>query len=188
MWTGRRRGKGRKIIHGEYTGFKPLTNTAQIPWRCVKAAHFCRSWVNFSFVNYWFKNICKPGSAVDILHYFFVGSIVSGVAREGGCKSLVKEVRNVGLSALNCDKFSICCNLLSIFFFVFIFLRGLIVANCKLSFSPFLIFQKSWGAWEPAHLHSGNPKFREEIWQLPQSWRLITTQWDSLRLQRSRQC
>lgn len=51
MWTGRRRGKGRKIIHGEHTGFKPLANTAQIPRRCVKAAHFLRSWVNFAFVN-----------------------------------------------------------------------------------------------------------------------------------------
>lgn len=47
MWTGRRRGKERKIIHG----FKPLTNTAQIPRRCVKAARFLRSCVNFAFVN-----------------------------------------------------------------------------------------------------------------------------------------
>lgn len=51
MWTGRRRGKERKIIHGEYTGFKPLTNTAQIPRRCVKAARFLRGCVNFAFTN-----------------------------------------------------------------------------------------------------------------------------------------
>lgn len=68
-----------------------------------------------------------------------------------------------------------------------LFLRGLIVANCKLSFSPQLIFQKGWVAWEPAQLHSGNPKSQEDIWQRPKSWRLIARQCGALRLQRSSQ-
>lgn len=70
----------------------------------------------------------------------------------------MKEVRFVGLSAFNCGKFNICCNLLGIFFFVFTFLRGLIVVSCKLSFSPLSVFQTCWGAWEPVQLQSGNLK------------------------------
>jgi len=51
MWTGGRGGKGREIIHGEYAGFKPLTNKVQIPRICAKAVHFLRSCVNFAFAN-----------------------------------------------------------------------------------------------------------------------------------------
>lgn len=47
-----KKGGGRgEIIRGEYTWFKPVTNEAQIAKRCVKAAHFCRSCVNFAFAN-----------------------------------------------------------------------------------------------------------------------------------------
>lgn len=36
----------------------------------MKAAHFLRSCVNFTFANQWLKNVCKLVSDVDVLHYF----------------------------------------------------------------------------------------------------------------------